>query len=109
MGGYPFDIRAKADEEQQQNGIELNPGAAIQKAIAAFSDKHNAAYQIVTEEFDVQIDYKGKPAVVRVQKAEDIGGKRPLYFAAFINIWTPVYVTDGTTEFVEWDKYVFQS
>lgn len=103
---YIADIKTTSDNEQV---ILLNPAAAIQKAVAAFNAKRGTQYQFVTREVDVTVDdWKPEQLVtLRVQKAEDLGGKTPLYFVAEVNNWDTVYVTDGVLEMVKVEDYEY--
>ena len=102
---YPADIKEAADDAQV---ILLNPQAAIQKAVAGFNTKQGAQYQIVTRELDVMTqDFAGENVLVRVQKAEDLEGRIPLYFGAIVNQWHTVYITDGLLDFIKWEDYKF--
>lgn len=102
---YPKDVKSAADAAQI---IELNPAAALQKAVAKFNKKNSTQYQLVSDETDVLTqDFMGANVSVRVQKAEDLTGKIPLYFGVVVEAWDDVYITDGLLDFVLWDAYKF--
>jgi len=102
---YPAEIKALGDKDQK---ISLNAKSALQIAVVAFNEAHETQYQFVGNEYDLTVDdFREVPVVVRCRKAEDLGGKLPLYFAVVINEWDKVYVTEGIKDFVLAKDYKF--